>query len=240
MADSPITQKSCTICGQVKAISDFYWRPPYNGRAGRYRGDCKACFGIRRDKYQRLNADKLSKARKKWVENNVDKVRANRRRHYEENRERLIAEQIERDKKRGEPRLAKRRIWVKKNRDKVREAQRRSDLRHRDARVAYKSKWLKENSERTRVYARNRRARKQAAGGSHSVDDIRNIREVQRDKCAACRCNLKSKGEVDHIIPLARGGTNDAGNLQLLCRPCNRRKHAKDPETFMRELGRLL
>lgn len=32
--------------------------------------------------------------------------------------------------------------------------------------------------------------------------------------------------EVDHIIPVARGGTNDPGNLQTLCRSCNRAKGA--------------
>lgn len=31
----------------------------------------------------------------------------------------------------------------------------------------------------------------------------------------------------DHITPLARGGTNDPANIQILCRPCNSRKHAQ-------------
>lgn len=29
----------------------------------------------------------------------------------------------------------------------------------------------------------------------------------------------------DHIVPVSRGGRNDAANLQVLCRPCNSRKH---------------
>lgn len=32
--------------------------------------------------------------------------------------------------------------------------------------------------------------------------------------------------EVDHIVPVARGGENDPDNLQTLCRGCNRRKGA--------------
>lgn len=32
---------------------------------------------------------------------------------------------------------------------------------------------------------------------------------------------------VDHIVPLALGGTNDRGNLHVLCSSCNGRKAAK-------------
>ncbi|MDX2257246.1 MAG: HNH endonuclease [Pseudanabaenaceae cyanobacterium bins.39] len=38
------------------------------------------------------------------------------------------------------------------------------------------------------------------------------------------------KLQVDHIIPLAQGGTHDLSNLQTLCAECNRRKSDKlDP-----------
>ncbi|HEX6947170.1 MAG TPA: HNH endonuclease [Acidimicrobiia bacterium] len=33
--------------------------------------------------------------------------------------------------------------------------------------------------------------------------------------------------EVDHVRPLARGGTDSPDNLQTLCRRCNRRKGAR-------------
>ena len=47
--------------------------------------------------------------------------------------------------------------------------------------------------------------------------------------CAACggpvqRWGLQS--HVDHIVPLAAGGSSRFKNLQLLCRPCNQHKGA--------------
>jgi hypothetical protein len=47
---------------------------------------------------------------------------------------------------------------------------------------------------------------------------------MKRDgkKCVAC--NSKKNLEIDHITPISKGGTGEAGNLQVLCRPCNRRK----------------
>ena len=34
-------------------------------------------------------------------------------------------------------------------------------------------------------------------------------------------------GEVDHVVPLCKGGTNCASNLQLLCKSCHGLKDAK-------------
>jgi 5-methylcytosine-specific restriction endonuclease McrA len=44
--------------------------------------------------------------------------------------------------------------------------------------------------------------------------------------CKICR---KPGGEleVDHIVPLAKGGANTMDNLQTVCRPCNRSKGTK-------------
>ncbi len=55
-------------------------------------------------------------------------------------------------------------------------------------------------------------------------------------QCQSChKIDISAKNlQVDHIIPLAQGGTNDLSNLQTLCAKCNREKSAKLDPRFRR------
>ncbi len=44
-------------------------------------------------------------------------------------------------------------------------------------------------------------------------------------KCVICKS--KRNLEYDHDIPVAKGGSNTANNIRILCKKCNRRKSAK-------------
>lgn len=50
-------------------------------------------------------------------------------------------------------------------------------------------------------------------------------------QCKSCgKTAQQIQLNVDHIIPLAQGGSNDISNLQTLCKLCNqRKKHDIDP-----------
>ena len=78
------------------------------------------------------------------------------------------------------------------------------------------------------------------ADGEHTVDQILDLLEKQQSRCAACRKNLKDGYHADHIMPLARGGSNDIGNIQLLCVACNLSKGHSDPIEWAQKKGRLL
>ena len=61
----------------------------------------------------------------------------------------------------------------------------------------------------------------------------RKLREAMLDAEPLCRhCAARGKvtpaHEVDHILPLRDGGTNDRDNLQPLCGPCHDDKTARD------------
>lgn len=141
--------------------------------------------------------------------------------------------------------------WDARNKDRKKEHKRRYISRHpekiaeqwaryRENNLERLKKYQQENQESRRANEATRRARKVKAGGTHSGDDIKELLRLQRGKCACCRDDIRKKSHADHIVPLARGGSNDRSNIQLLCPTCNRKKHAKDPIDWMQSRGYLL
>lgn len=69
---------------------------------------------------------------------------------------------------------------------------------------------------------------------------IQALERKQRMRCATCRASLRRGYHLDHIVPIAKGGAHEAGNVQLLCPPCNRRKSDLMPQEWARLNGRLI
>lgn len=51
---------------------------------------------------------------------------------------------------------------------------------------------------------------------------------IARDGKFCKRCGTTERLTIDHVIPLARSGSNELDNLQLLCRKCNSAKGARE------------
>ncbi len=120
----------------------------------------------------------------------------------------------------------------------------------------YHSEWERKNPEKVKAIAKKyrannartlaikqnrRRARKVGSKEHHTLADVAEILKMQRSKCAYCKIVLSGrKWHVDHIQPLSAGGSNGRSNIQILCKPCNLSKSARDPMDFMRSRGALL
>jgi hypothetical protein len=49
----------------------------------------------------------------------------------------------------------------------------------------------------------------------------------RRDGARCVDCGSRARLEFDHVIPLSRGGSSTARNLELRCERCNRSKGAR-------------
>ena len=81
-------------------------------------------------------------------------------------------------------------------------------------------RWRAGNPEACRLQRQHRRETK----GYYTKTDIQRMLQEQNDACNFCKEAFNGKYEVDHVKPIAKGGTNWPGNLQLLCRTCNAKK----------------
>jgi 5-methylcytosine-specific restriction endonuclease McrA len=82
---------------------------------------------------------------------------------------------------------------------------------------------------------RRRHARKRASQIERfSGKQLAARMSVFGNRCAYCGGPFE---EVDHAIPLARGGIHCLANLRPACRSCNRRKWAKPLGAWLKEVA---
>lgn len=89
-------------------------------------------------------------------------------------------------------------------------------------------KYLKEEAERAQEAERQPPKRV-----SRSISSSMRLRVYKHDgyQCVVCKSNEDLV--VDHIVPLAKGGTNARENLQTMCSPCNSSKGVKSMDEWL-------
>lgn len=204
---------------------------------------CRTCSECAREKSALWYSDRERAAKKtrSWRARNRKRYKAARNKYVAANKERLRASAAHWAKKNRDKRRRSCRQWYERNAEQERQRGRAKRSRNIQGYRDYSVTYNRRNLERLAAIARNRRARVRQNGGTHTAADVAEIFRVQGHKCAYCQADLAGKKRhVDHITPLAKGGSNDRRNLQILCVACNKSKSARDPIEFMQSKGKLL
>lgn len=108
-------------------------------------------------------------------------------------------------------------------RDLLNERSRAWRATHRPERAAYDRRYAAAHRADRAARQAVRLFRIRGASGSHTPQEWRTKLAEFGGRCAYC-----GRGDValtrDHVVPIARGGTNDIRNIVPACMPCNRAK----------------
>ena len=230
--------KTCTKCGEVKPITEFGKHA--KTRDG-LRACCKTCNSIATAAYVTANKDKVAAKRAAWRAANPDKVRAHKEAYYAANIDKVKAYKAAYYASNAEKVKSRSAAWYEANQDRAKASGTSYYAANADKIKARAAAWYAANPEANRMHHQNRRARKRAAGGKLSSGLADKLFNLQRGKCACgCKRPLGTEYNLDHIMPLALGGSNTDDNIQLLRAKCNNYKRAKHPVDFMQQQGFLL
>jgi hypothetical protein len=232
-----ILSKSCSKCGQEKPHSDFCLRKKSKDGLNWW---CKSCSADYLRSWKLSNPDKKREANKRWREENPDKVKASSAKWYSSNSEKSLIYSKLWYEANKEMALATRAAWQDANKERATITAKAWKAKNRDKVRAAVKKWQQLNPDAAKAINQNRRAREKQAIGKLSPDLLKKLFALQKGKCACCKKPLGDDYHMDHIMPLALGGTNTDDNIQLLRAKCNNQKYKKHPIDFMQERGYLL
>lgn len=214
-------KKQCPKCNKVLPLAEFAKNRSAVDGLQTY---CRNCLKT----YYDLNAKR--EYNRQYVAENRERVNEYKRRYREEHPEvgAADAERVRRwyqDNK--ERHLERSTQWRADNPDKVKQTQRDYYERNQEARRMNTRRWRSENPEQVARQNEERRAREAGAGLDSDIDYGRIYRR-DRDICYLCGKKVKkSERHLDHVIPLARGGSHSEDNLKVTHARCNLIKGTK-------------
>ena len=208
-------------------------------------------FKVKSAAYYAENAEDAKARSAAWYKANPERAKATSAAYYVKNTNKIkaylkswYAENAESQKSKvlayRAANLDKIKAYLSANASKIRARGAAYRAANPESRKAIWSAWAKSNPEALRINSQNRRSRKRSAGGRLSHNLSARLFKLQKGKCPCCKQPLGDDYHLDHIIPLALGGSNTDDNIQLLRAICNLQKHAKHPVEFMQSRGFLL
>ena len=199
--------KQCAHCKEIKPKTEFV---KHSQKADGLNSWCKTCKRAK---------DKTYMEKRKHLKAAYDKEYSQLHKEKITNRGKLYRESHKEEK-------AKYDKAYRENQGCIR-LQKKRDYYHNGGKLT-QYKWIKENPEKVRAYSSTMSAarRKVVTAGASSAQ-IAVWLSDQVKICSYCGTFCANDYQIDHIEPLAKGGTHTIDNFAISCKSCNTSKSSK-------------
>jgi len=202
--------KTCTQCCQILPLESFY---KTGADKSKLTAACKSCASATCRVRHLKNKESNNAHSRAYYQTNKEQVKATSLAWYAANKESVCV---------------KRRIYYLENKEAIGVAQRAYRETNREEVNAKGRAYAKAHPEKRAKGNIKRRAQKIDSG----IFEI-SSKEILRIRSSPCTfCNATDNIQIDHVIPLSKGGRHSIGNLQPLCQPCNGSKNANFYSVF--------
>lgn len=204
------------------------WRKEHPGYAQKYYADTRDKRIAHAKQYRIENREREIKRKRAFYAEHKDELCEQSRLAYSENPEHYRAIQAKWRLNNRESERERGRKYYAENAERCREQSRKYYAENREELNRKNREWQISNPERCCANAARYRARKYNADGYDytTAELIKQKWEYYGDKCYICG---KPAEAIDHVIPLAAGGTHWVANLKPICASCNSRKRDQWP-----------
>lgn len=230
-------KKVCVHCNEEKELSEF---SPAKG----WHSWCKECVSEYQHNWHVEHKAQQAIMQRLWAQKNKEKLRLYNKKyrsehpvkyhssiakkerdkkHYANHRKKIIGRMKNYYAENREAILERVKEYRAKHREEISEYHKEYYAINRDRIINYVRDWIKVRPEKHNQYARQHRARKRNAGGDGVTAE--QWEQIQKDYCYLCvYCGQKKPLEMDHIVPLSKGGHHDTDNIVPACKSCNSSK----------------
>jgi len=194
--------KICSKCGRIGLDQYDYYIAWNNHRdTYRYRSECNICS---------------SKQSKSWIENNLERWKVYKKQYYQDNIE-YIKEY-------------EKQFYVE-NKKHYKEQKKQYYQDNKEYRKEYSREWRQDNPEYNKQWQQDNPDKINVNCSKYRASKLNQTPELTENEKAKVELyyrvsqQLGSGWEVDHIIPISKGGLHHPDNLQVTTKEYNMTKH---------------
>jgi len=215
--------KICTKCKKPKDISEF---SKDNRNKHGLRSKCKACS----KEYRQEHKEEITEHRKQYKKDHKKEIAARDKRYNQKHKEARAAYQKTYRQIHKEERIKYIKKYCKINKIRISNHQKIYRDDNKDKLKLYYQ------SERFKCAASKARHKRKAFRLNNVYEEFNPCKIFERDNYICQLCGKKTRPDyknqhhplypnLDHIVPLSKGGDHTMKNTQCLCHRCNCKKH---------------